>query len=113
MFLTKGLWGKFYNIFFFIFQESLYGGVGASKIFGRQIAECFYRSCLYSGIDINCDRPESIPSKWEFQTGPTLSIKAADDLWVARWLLLRITEDFGVDVTFHPKFSDRWIGSGK
>lgn len=87
--------------------------MGASKIYGREIAECLYRSCLYCGVDIHSDRPESIPGKWSFKIGPTLSIKAADDLWIARWLLTRICEDFGLDVSFHPKFSERWMGSGK
>lgn len=59
------------------------------------------------------DCPGTFPAKWQFKTGTTLSIKAGDDLWVARWLLTRIAEDFGVDVSFHPRFSDRWAGSSK
>ena len=35
--------------------------------------------------------------------GPTLGINMGDDLWVARYLLVRVAEDFGVVVSFDPK----------
>ena len=35
--------------------------------------------------------------------GPTIGIHMGDDLWVARYLLLRVAEDFGVVVSFDPK----------
>ncbi|XP_023021414.1 glutamine synthetase [Leptinotarsa decemlineata] len=89
-----------------------YAGVGAFKVYGREIAESFYRCCLYCGIDIAGDKPERFLSQWEFRTGPSSCIKAADDLWMARWLLTRIAEDFGVGVSFQPSFSPKWHGSG-
>lgn len=68
---------------------------------------------MYPGIERFCDCPGAFLAKWVFKRGPSWSIKAGDDLWVARWLLTRIAEDFGVDVSFHPRFSDRWAGSSK
>ena len=35
--------------------------------------------------------------------GPTLGINMGDDLWLARYLLIRVAEDFGVVVSFDPK----------
>ena len=35
--------------------------------------------------------------------GPTEGIDMGDDLWVARYLLERVAEDFGVVVSFDPK----------
>ena len=43
------------------------------------------------------------PQQWEFQVGPSPGLKAADDLWMARYLLRRLGEEFGIAVTFHPK----------
>jgi glutamine synthetase len=35
-----------------------------------------------------------------------------DHLWIARYLLLRVAEDFNVDVSFAPKLFPYWNGSG-
>ena len=43
------------------------------------------------------------PSSWEFQVGPCAGISMGDHLTVARYLLIRIAEEWGVKVTFHPK----------
>ena len=39
---------------------------------------------------------EVMPGQWEFQVGPLARSTSSDQLWVARWLLYRIAEDFGV-----------------
>jgi len=40
-------------------------------------------------------------------------LDVADELWIARWLLYRIGEDFGVNATLHPKpVSGDWNGAG-
>ena len=39
---------------------------------------------------------EVMPGQWEFQVGPLGPLEVADQLWVARWLLYRIAEDFGI-----------------
>ncbi|RZC37707.1 Gln-synt C domain containing protein [Asbolus verrucosus] len=89
-----------------------YCGVGADKAYGREIVESHYRACLYSGLDVSGVNAEVTPSQWEFQTGPTIGIKAADDLWMARYLLHRIAEDYGVAVSLHPKLFPNWNGAG-
>ena len=37
------------------------------------------------------------------QVGPCTGISMGDDLWLARYLLIRVAEDFGVVVSFDPK----------
>ena len=32
--------------------------------------------------------------QWEFQIGPLGPVEASDEIWLARWLLYRIGEDF-------------------
>ncbi|KAL9316380.1 hypothetical protein ACSQ67_017381 [Phaseolus vulgaris] len=41
--------------------------------------------------------------QWEFQIGPSAGISACDDLWVARYILERITEIAGVVLSFDPR----------
>ena len=54
-----------------------------------------------------------MPAQWEFQVGPTEGIHMGDDLWMARYILERVAEDFGVVVTFDPKPIDGdWNGAG-
>lgn len=54
-----------------------------------------------------------MPAQWEYQVGPSLGMKAADDLWVSRYILTRIAEELGIVVTFHPKpIKGAWNGAG-
>ena len=41
--------------------------------------------------------------QWEFQVGPSEGIAMGDDLWMGRFLLHRVAEDFGVVVSMDPK----------
>uniref|UniRef100_A0A3P9QBA7 Glutamine synthetase n=1 Tax=Poecilia reticulata TaxID=8081 RepID=A0A3P9QBA7_POERE len=50
---------------------------------------------------------------WEFQVGPCEGIEMGDHLWVARFLLHRVCEDFGVVATLDPKpMTGNWNGAG-
>lgn len=51
--------------------------------------------------------------QWEFQVGPSEGIKMGDDMWMARYLLHRVAEDFGVVVSLDPKpVPGNWNGAG-
>jgi hypothetical protein len=41
-----------------------------------------------------------MPSQWEFQVGPCTGIDMGDHLWMARFLLLRIGEEWGIKVSY-------------
>ena len=77
--------------------------MGANKVYGRDIVEAHYRACLYAGVNISGTNAEVMPAQWEFQVGPCEGITMGDDLWVARFLLHRVAEEFGVIVTMDPK----------
>lgn len=54
-----------------------------------------------------------MPAQWEFQVGPCVGVSIADDLWVARYILTRIGEEFGVIVSLDPKpIEGDWNGAG-
>ena len=89
-----------------------YCGVGGDRCFGRKIADQHLQACLRAGIEICGTNAEVTASQWEFQIGPLPALQAADQLWMARYILLRITEEHGCCATFHPKPLRTWNGSG-
>lgn len=94
-------------------QGPYYCSVGSNNAFGREVAEAHYRACLYAGIDISGINAEVMPGQWEFQVGPCVGIDSGDQLWLARYMLHRVAEDFGVVVSFEPKpVKGDWNGTG-
>lgn len=94
-------------------QGKYYCGVGAACSFGRSVVEAHYRCCLYAGLTISGINAEVMPGQWEFQIGPVEGIDAGDQLWLARYMLQRVAEDFGATVSFAPKpVAGDWNGAG-
>ncbi|CAM4887502.1 unnamed protein product [Rotaria socialis] len=94
-------------------QGPYYCGVGACEALGRDIVEAHYKACLYTGVNISGTNAEVMPAQWEYQVGPSVGIDAGDQLWISRYLLLRIAEEFGVQVSFNPKpIPGDWNGAG-
>ncbi|GFN88365.1 glutamine synthetase [Plakobranchus ocellatus] len=77
--------------------------VGMYRAFGRDLYEAHLFACMYAGINISGGNAEACPGQWEFQVGPTGGTRVSDDLWVARYILHRLSEEFGLAVSFHPK----------
>lgn len=94
-------------------QGDYYCGVGADVIFGRDIVEAHMDACLQAGLHIAGINAEVMPGQWEFQIGPVGTPRVADELWIARWLLGRIAEDYGVTASFAAKpVPGDWNGAG-
>ncbi len=94
-------------------QGGYYCGVGADEVFGRPVVEAHLDACLKAGIHISGINAEVMPGQWEFQVGPLSALDVSDQLWVARWLLYRIGEGFGVSATLDPKpVRGDWNGAG-
>lgn len=94
-------------------QGPYYCSAGADVAFGRNIVEAHYSCCLYAGIQISGINAEVMPGQWEFQVGPVEGIDAADQLFMARYILLRVAEQYNVAVSFDPKpVKGDWNGSG-
>jgi len=94
-------------------QGPYYCGVGTGKVYCRDIVEAHYKACMYAGINISGINAEVMPAQWEFQVGPCEGIELGDHLWMARFLLQRISEEFGVKITLNPKpIPGDWNGAG-
>lgn len=94
-------------------QGPYYCGAGANAAFGRDIVEAHYRACLFAGIHISGINAEVMPGQWEYQVGPCTGIEAGDHVWMSRYLLLRVCEDFQVNVSWDPKpIPGDWNGAG-
>ena len=94
-------------------QGPYYCGVGGAKMPGRDIVEAHTLACIRAGIGIEGTNAEVMMGQWEFQVGVLGPVEIGDQLWLARWLLERIAEEFGVDVSFDAKpVKGDWNGAG-
>jgi len=94
-------------------QGGYYCGVGSDEVYGRDIVEDHLEACLLAGLEISGINAEVMPAQWEFQVGPVGPLDVSDQLWIARWLLYRIGEDYGVSATLDPKpVKGDWNGAG-
>lgn len=71
-----------------------------------------YKACLFAGVKISGTNAEVMPGQWEYQVGPCEGISIGDHMWMSRYLLERVAEDYNVDVSFAPKLFSAWNGSG-
>jgi glutamine synthetase len=94
-------------------QGGYYCGVGADEVYGRDIVEDHMDACIEAGLTFSGINAEVMPGQWEFQIGPVGAPAAGDELWIARWLLYRIAEDYGVSATLDAKpIKGDWNGAG-
>jgi glutamine synthetase len=94
-------------------QGPYYCGVGVGRVTGREIIEEHTQACIDAGLMIEGTNAEVMPGQWEFQIGAADALTVSDHLYVARWLLHRIAEDYDVVITFaaKPQKGD-WNGAG-
>jgi len=101
-------------------QGPFYCGVGADEVFGRHMVEEHAAACIEAGLMIYGTNAEVMPGQWEFQIGHrgiesenADPLTVSDQLWIARWLLYRIGEDYDINARLHPKpVKGDWNGAG-
>jgi glutamine synthetase len=96
-------------------QGEYYCGVGYKNVgdLGRQIVEEHLDICLDAGINHEGINAEVAKGQWEFQIFGKGSKTAADQIWVARYILNRVCEKYGIEVEYHCKpIRGDWNGSG-
>jgi glutamine synthetase len=97
-------------------QGRYYCGVGYGLMgdIARKISIEHLDLCLDAGINHEGINSEVAKGQWEFQIFGKGSKKAADEMWVARYLLMRLCEKYKVDINWHckPLGDTDWNGSG-
>jgi glutamine synthetase len=94
-------------------QGPYYCGAGTGMAIGRTVADTHYAKCLYAGVKVAGINAEVMPGQWEYQVGPCRGIQMGDHLIMSRYIMYRVTEDLGVQVTFDPKPREGdWNGAG-
>ena len=94
-------------------QGKYYCGVGCEQVYGRDIVETHLEACLWAGLEMSGINAEVMPAQWEYQVGPLGPLAVSDQLWFARWIMRRISEEWGVMVSIEPKpMKGDWNGAG-
>jgi glutamine synthetase len=102
-------------------QGPYYTGVGYKNVgsIAREIVEKHIDICLDAGINLEGINAEVAKGQWEFQIFGKGSKSAADQMWVARYILARLAEGYGIDIEWRCKpilgpFNQPldWNGSG-
>jgi glutamine synthetase len=94
-------------------QGRYYCGVGHDEVHGRPLVEAHLKACLEAGIMISGINAEVMPGQWEFQVGALGPLEVSDQLWLARWLLYRLGEEFEAYAKLDPKpMLGDWNGAG-
>jgi glutamine synthetase len=94
-------------------QGQYYCSVGGRYTWGRDFVEEHLDICLEAGLNVEGINQEVAPGQWEFQIFAKGGKEAGDQIWVARYLLNRVTEKYGYYIELHPKpIHGDWNGSG-
>lgn len=95
-------------------QGPYYCSVGAGKAYGRAMVEEHLDACLEAGLNVEGINAEVATGQWEFQIFAKGAKEAGDQVWVARYLLERIGEKYGISINWHckPLGNLDWNGSG-
>jgi len=70
---------------------------------GKKTMEKLLLSCIYAGISISSCNMDIMPSQIEYEVGPAKGISICDHLWMSRFILMKIAEKQGLDISFKSK----------
>ena len=94
-------------------QGMYYCSVGGKNTYGRSFVEEHANLCIDAGLNFEGINQEVASGQWEFQLFAKGAKKAGDEIWIARYLLDRLTEKHGWYIEYHPKpIKGDWNGSG-
>lgn len=95
-------------------QGKFYCGIGGGLAVGRSFVEEHLDLCLKLGINITGINAEVALGQWEYQVFSQGKLAAGDDLWMTRYLLIKLGEKYNYKIDFHPKplRTGDWNGSG-
>ena len=80
---------------------------------GEWLARKHMDLCISAGLKISGINSEVMLGQWEYQIGADDPLRISDDLWIARWLMEKLCDNYDVVVTLNPKPEDGdWNGAG-
>lgn len=95
-------------------QGDYYCSVGSNNIAGRDFVEEHTDLCIKAGLSISGTNAEVALGQWEYQIGTVTAEDGADQLWVSRYILHRLSEKYNYRIELDPKpfKGNQWNGSG-
>lgn len=94
-------------------QGMYYCSVGGRHTHGRDFVEEHADLCIEAGLNFEGINQEVASGQWEYQLFAKGAKQAGDEIWVSRYLLDRLTEQYGWYIEYHPKpVKGDWNGSG-
>ncbi len=96
-------------------QGPYYTSVGYNNVgsIAREIVDEHLELCHAAGINHEGINAEVAKGQWEFQVFAKGSKACADDMWIARYLLMRLCESYEVTIDWRCKpYLGDWNGSG-
>ena len=94
-------------------QGPYYCAVGTGRVDGRAFVEEHLDICLAAGLSLTGVNAEVLLGQWEYQCFSKGTLKAADDVWISRYFMYRLSEEYGYKIDLHPKpLKGDWNGSG-
>jgi len=95
-------------------QGPYYCSAGTGASIGRAVCDEHYKKCIAAGVKIAGTNAEVMPGQWEYQVGPCRGVEMGDHLCMARYIMLRVTENHDVICSISPKPREdgEWNGAG-
>lgn len=95
-------------------QGDYYCAVGGNNVTGRQFVDEHTSLCGISELEISGINAEVALGQWEYQIGPVYAADGADQLWMSRYILHKLSEKYNYYIELDPKpyKGNDWNGSG-
>eukprot|EP00798_Chlamydomonas_sp_ICE-L_P016872 gene16872-23144_t len=79
---------------------------------GRDLADDLITACLHAGLHVNEVSNGAHHTAWCYRLGPLGALDISDELWMSRFLALRISEKRGLRISFDPLAAAQGPGGG-
>jgi len=94
-------------------QGPNYCGVGARRVSRRDIMDQHLDICIDAGLNIEGTNAEVMLGSWEYQIFNKGAKLAGDEIWVSRYFMMRLCEQYDVTMDMTPKpIPGDWNGTG-
>jgi glutamine synthetase len=95
-------------------QGPYYCAIGGKNVAGRNFVEEHAKLCEYAELNLSGINAEVALGQWEYQIGPVYAKEGADQLWISRYILERLSEKYNYSIVLDPKpyRGNDWNGSG-